>query len=76
MICPQCGENRVDKDFLGKEICFKCQYQKKMESDEKKVKTCRICHSPIGLHRWVYCSDKCARKGEKALKKDYWTNFL
>ena len=35
MKCIECLAEKEEKDFLGKEICYKCQYKKR--SDDPRV---------------------------------------
>lgn len=73
MICKGCGSERTENDFLGQDICFRCQYRKKMDDvEKKKVRKCRECSKIIITQRWVYCSLECACNGKKQLDKDYW----
>ncbi len=32
--------------------------------------TCKICHQPIPKGRWLYCSERCYREGQKFQYKD------
>jgi hypothetical protein len=71
-ICPECHIEMLDKDFFGKEVCYRCIYKVKMQNQENG-KFCRICRSKINSSRWVYCSTKCSNIGELKMKKDYWS---
>ena len=71
MMCPQCSiERNKEKDFLGKEICYKCQYQKKLKNPKIKKK-CRICSGSLPKNKWVYCKWECADIGMREQKKNW-----
>jgi hypothetical protein len=77
MLCSGCGKDRPEKDFFGKETCYRCKYQEKLNQiDPKKIKKCRQCFAPLRSNRWIYCSQACAHLGERKLKREYWTNQL
>jgi hypothetical protein len=76
MICEKCGIERTESDFLGRDVCFRCQYRFKIERTRKKVKRCRQCNKPISSNRWIYCSTDCACIGKRELDKRYSDNQL
>ena len=77
MLCQECGNDRVEEDFLGKDTCFRCQYKKKVEIiKNNKVNKCRQCNLVLESSRWVYCSSECAYKGKKYLDANYWENRI
>jgi hypothetical protein len=73
MKCIECLAEKEEKDFLGKEICYKCQYKKKIgRSSCRGERKCRTCQRLLLEHRWVYCSKQCANIGGVKMKKEYW----
>lgn len=74
MKCIECGKERTLNDFLKKDVCYKCQYKKKTMGRNRS--RCRQCKKFLFENRWIYCSAECAKAGEKAQKKTYWTNLL
>lgn len=77
MICRECGGDKPEKDFLQEDVCFRCQYRKKTNTKENmKARKCRQCGIVLCSGRWIYCSNECSKKGEKEMKKNYWTNLL
>lgn len=75
MRCKECKTNRKKKEFYGKIICFKCEYQRKLaiEKTKKKKKFCRICQAELPSQKWVYCGSECSTIGERKQKREYWT---
>ncbi len=71
MFCPNCNQKREEKDFFGKLICYKCEYERKT-NPELSIPTCKICEKPLPPNRWAYCSPECGIIGEKNMKRDYW----
>lgn len=78
VICKGCLEERNEKDFLGKDSCYKCQYKKKLEQlDPNSIKLCKGCGCRVlKSNRWRYCSNECQRMAEIQQKKEYWTNHV
>jgi len=79
MICEQCRKEKPQEDFFKQNICYSCEYKKKLSaSPDKKHKTCRNCHKPIPetrSKRALNCSAFCSLED----KKNYWTrkiNFI
>lgn len=73
MKCESCLADKDEKDFLGKEICYRCQYRIKIEGE---LRFCRECKRELNSNKWVYCSRDCAKVGEKKMKRKYWTNLI
>lgn len=72
MQCPDCKRLTQINDFLKKEVCFRCQYAKKMAQEQ--LKRCKHCKKILkNKKRWKYCSLQCAEEGARILKKNYWT---
>jgi hypothetical protein len=64
---------RPIEDFLGKEICYKCEYRRKKREIKAQLK-CKICGGPLPIGRWSYCSKECAKEAKR--KHKYWTTKL
>jgi hypothetical protein len=85
MICISCEKDQNDKCFINsKNICYHCVYRKKREIVKEnkipKTLTCRLCKKAIyrdnkikKRQRTVFCSDECARIGQKEKCVSYWT---
>ena len=84
MICDNCKNERLVNDFINNHnICYKCEYRKKIEkiveNRTSKNLLCRICGTEIirkGNLKKVFCSPECAKKGNKETRKNYWTNKI
>lgn len=72
MICPQCSHERLNEDFFGKPICYRCVYASKVDMRRK----CRECGNLLPTNKWKYCGDFCGKKAAKKMKKEYWTNYV
>lgn len=75
MICPECKEDRNERDFYGKELCYKCIYQYKIKN-RIHDKKCRECGKKVPEPRWIYCSTECGVLGNDKLKKQNWVKRL
>ena len=66
MICQICKLDRSVKDFLGKEICYKCVWNQKNTKVTELIpeKLCKICEKPLSSVKWKYCGQECADKGK------------
>jgi hypothetical protein len=73
MICKICKLERDINDFFGKEICYKCEYKRKLK-DVKNHRYCKICKTKLPVGKWCYCSKECAKEGKK--RHVYWTTEL
>lgn len=76
MICPHCGEDRSTKDFLGKEFCYRCVYQNKLNLNQKKCNLCKECKEPILKKRYIFCSNECMQKHHSKKNKLYWFRVI
>ncbi len=77
MICPNCGEDRHEKDFLGKAQCYKCIYQEKTQANSKtENKICKECKKLVEVKRTYFCSDKCMQKYHSKKNKLYWFRVM
>jgi hypothetical protein len=72
MLCPSCKTKREKKAFLGKKICYKCQYAAKVQ--EQEVRKCKECGKVLPTYKWKTCGGECAEKSAIKLKKEYWVN--
>jgi hypothetical protein len=74
--CRKCGRECEESDFVNESNdCYKCIYKEKVKNSilDKKTKVCRICNEKCGKNRSVYCSDECAKTGEREQKAQHWT---
>lgn len=84
MICPNCKIDLTQNNFLpNQEICFKCTYKAKTAKKIIPPKLCRLCKQEILFdenlkkrQRTVFCSEKCALKGQKNKNENHWTRKL
>lgn len=80
MICSRCLKERLETDFLGKDICFHCQYVDKTCGNRIKLdRFCGVCKKKImkqetgwASSRWMYCSDECGRQAQKVQCRMAW----
>lgn len=82
-VCYKCKQSHPERDFLGKDTCYKCQYAqklsllkpKKMEKEKSPSREantfCANCEKEIPQGRWTYCSEKCSKVQKK--KRIHWT---
>jgi endogenous inhibitor of DNA gyrase (YacG/DUF329 family) len=68
MICPNCKKDVKWEDFYGKDVCYKCMYERKIKN---KKRTCVICREDLPKNRWVYCSKKCGEIGALTKRDAY-----
>ena len=87
MICPDCKKECAENDFImQQESCFRCTYAKKKLVQNQPVKKkclCRMCEKELIFQeqstkrqRNVYCSEKCAKKGQRVLNDSHWTRTI
>lgn len=88
MICDRCKLNKPDNDFINNQnICFRCVYnlktQKTTEKRTAEPMVCRVCNKEIvrktnlkKRQRSVFCSDECAKQGQKELVRNHWTRKI
>lgn len=88
MYCLECKTEKLVTDFIkNQEICFKCMYRIKTQNIKKlKIKPvlyCKMCNSVISRdekakkkQRNVFCSRRCAEKGQKENIRNHWTKQL
>ena len=76
--CPKCEREYNERDFYGKEVCYRCSYQRKTEADIHTLqrKRCRACEKPVEASRTYYCSAECAKKHDDDRKKNAWYKKL
>jgi hypothetical protein len=73
-ICDGCEEMRKESDFINSDLCYRCEYAKKMKVSEiNRICKCRECGKNCEEKRWIYCSKECAEIGGAKLKKTHWT---
>jgi len=72
MICPSCQQDRPEKDFFGKNFCYKCIYKKKASFVVIIKKTCARCSNEIPKGRRKFCSIMCEKVSDAQRNKNYW----
>lgn len=75
MNCPLCNEDRIEKDFYGKDECYKCVYKKKL-MNLSRFRKCKMCGKQLQKDKWAYCGNKCAIEGKIKHRIEYWTNQI
>lgn len=73
MKCTKCNKVLEITDFYNSDKCYKCVYKYKVEN---QVRCCQICHKKLKSSRWAYCSDPCAKKGNKLKQKQSWISNI
>ena len=70
MICEKCNTDRLEKDFLGKQFCYKCVWKEKTQKNtvKQKVKKCIICDELLSTAQWKYCGIECSKKGHSKMR--------
>ena len=77
MLCSACHEEREEKDFFKKAVCFRCQYKEKMKNEDSSYRRrCKECNAFLSSKRWAYCSEGCAQLGAAKSKQGHWTRHL
>ncbi len=76
--CPKCQRELNEKDFYGKEVCYRCSYELKTEATIHTLQRqrCRSCEKYVEASRTYYCSAACAKKYEDERKKSPWYKQL
>lgn len=72
--CSFCNKLVKIEDFMGKDRCYKCEYQRKLKIIPKKG--CKICGKPRPPKKISYCSTECARIAYLDQMKNYWVKNL
>ncbi|OGT44296.1 MAG: hypothetical protein A3F13_02700 [Gammaproteobacteria bacterium RIFCSPHIGHO2_12_FULL_40_19] len=72
MICPKCNKEFREKDFLGKEKCFKCTYAEKLRVLPILKMRCRVCGNDVPKGRTKYCSGVCSDHADERRSQEYW----
>ena len=74
--CPSCKRSVPGKNFLGRDECSKCIYERKLFLSDAKYdltgKFCKVCKEKIETSRHKYCSKECALKAEGEQNKKVW----
>lgn len=78
MICPECAEDRDFKDFLGKEVCYKCIYNAKIKGIIKisAIPVCVICKAVLSEGKRKFCSEECIKENNNIHNRTYWTRNI
>ncbi len=87
MICPECKKECSSTDYLpNQEICYKCSYARKsicLQTHKDHGSYCKMCNKEIGVdlssnrkQRRVYCSETCAKEGQKEMNEQHWTRIM
>lgn len=76
MLCVGCNVQRKEKEYFGKETCYKCQYTEKMKNKSRRANHCKICKELLPKKKWAYCDYECAAKGKEMHRKNYFTNYF
>jgi len=72
MICPSCEQERTEKDFFGKDSCYKCVYKQKLSVIVIVKKTCKRCSKDIPEGRRKFCSNLCEKVADAQRNRNYW----
>jgi len=85
MICDNCKIDLLVTDFINNQkFCYHCEYRKRLEKNmgkrTPKPTLCRMCGAEVvkkenlrKRQRTVFCSSKCADKGQKEQSNNHWT---
>lgn len=75
--CKVCKLGKQSKEFFGKELCYKCEYQRKIAMKPlQKRTTCTICDEILIPPKRTYCSKTCLNAGKYNWYKNNWRSQM
>jgi hypothetical protein len=72
MFCNKCQKEKDVSDFFEDNLCYKCQYVKKVLSSaaKTKIKRCRVCNKELSPFRRTLCSKECTDERKRQYDKE------